>query len=91
MSNVVTAAKSIKESSSYMAISASANITQTPISIIQVAGVIIGAGGLVVAVMRWRVAYLQQKETKRANDLNREKWEFEKNAKSKNVSQTEGK
>lgn len=82
--SAIAAVKTIKESGSYIAMSTGAGMTQTPISIIQIAGVIIGAGGLVVATMRWRVAYLQQKETKRANDLNREKWEYEKNAKSNN-------
>ena len=89
MAGVIEAAKSIKESSSYIAMSTGAGMTQTPISIIQIVGIVIGAGGLIVAVLRWKVAYLQQKETERANNLNQEKWEYEKNAKSKDIQKAE--
>ena len=77
MTDVATTVKSIKEASSYIAMSTGAGMTQTSITIIQVIGVIIGAGGLIVATLRWM-------EAKRTNDFNREKWEHEKNAESKN-------
>ena len=77
MSKAVATVKSIEEALSYTAVSTGAVMTQTSITIIQVVGVIIGAGGLIVAALRWI-------EAKRTNDFNREKWEHEKNAESKN-------
>ena len=47
------------------------SINGAPISIVQIAGFVIGAGGLIVAVLRWG-------EARRTNNLAAEKWEHEK-------------
>ena len=89
MGEIVTIAKSLKESSSYVAMSAGAGMTQTSINAVQLFGVVIGVGGLKVAVLRWQEARRAVLETKRANDLNQEKWEYERNAKGKNDKKTD--
>ena len=90
MGGVTTVVKSVKESSGYVMMSGGGAMTQSSIDMLQLVGFIIGAGGLVVAVLRWMeakksvaVEAAAVTETKRANDLEREKWEYEKNAKSK--------
>lgn len=74
----------VKDATPFVAMSGGGALTLTPVLFLQIAGAIIGAAGVVLGYMRYRVADKQQAETKRANDLNQEKWEFEKNAKSKN-------
>lgn len=89
MSEILSAVSdAVSEPAPYVAMSTGAGMTQVPITWIQVIGVVIGVGGIVVGVLRWRVADGQQKETKRANDLNQLKWEYEKNAKSSDVQKT---
>lgn len=44
---------------------------------IQVIGSIVGIAGLILAYFRYRVAKEQKYETKRANDLKQEQWEYE--------------
>lgn len=79
----------VKDATPFVAISGGGALTLTPVLFLQIAGVIIGAAGVVLGCMRYRVADKQQAETKRANDLNQEKWEFEKNAKSQNSKKAE--
>ena len=80
MIDISSAIKTAKETSAYVAMSVGAGMTMG-----QFVGVLIGVGGLIVGILRCRVAMQQQKEVKRANDFNREKWEYEKNAKSKDL------
>lgn len=90
MSEIIKAVGDVvSEPAPYVAMSTGAGMTQVPITWVQIVGMVIGAGGLYVGVLRWRVADRQQKENKRANDLNQEKWEYEKNAKSSNIQKTE--
>lgn len=72
MSDAVSAVGEVaKDAAPYVTMSTGAGMTQIPISWIQIAGVLIGTGGLLVALLRWR-------EAKRANDLNQIKWEHER-------------
>ena len=82
MPPIVETISSVKEAPSYIAMSTGAGMTQAPISIVQIAGFVIGAGGLIVAVLRWG-------EARRTNNLAAEKWEHEKCQKSERTeSQT---
>ena len=47
--------------------------------VIQVIGSIVGVSGLILGILRYRVANEQKNETKRANDLKQEQWEHELN------------
>jgi hypothetical protein len=78
MAKITEVAINAKESLSYVAMPTGAGMTLSPILVIQILGVIIGAAGLAVAVVRCLVASNQQKEMKRANDLNYEKWMHER-------------
>lgn len=90
MKGLTTVVKSAKEGLGYGMMGSGGAMTQSSVDILQVVGFIIGAGGLIVAVLRWleakksvAVEAAAVTEIRRANDLEREKWEYEKNAKSK--------
>jgi hypothetical protein len=78
----------VKDATPFVAMSGGGALTLTPVLFLQIAGAIIGAAGVVLGYMRYRVADKQQAETKRANDLNQQKWEHEL-AKSQNSEKTE--
>ena len=85
----------VKDATPFLAISGGGalSMTLTPVLTLQILGAIIGAAGVVLGCMRYRVAGKQQAETKRANDLNQEKWEHElaKSSDSKETSTTKTK
>jgi hypothetical protein len=84
MSETVSAVSEvIKDAAPYATMSTGAGMTQIPMPWIQIIGVAIGSGGLLVALLRWG-------EAKRANDLNQIKWEHER-AESINDKKTEAK
>ncbi len=49
----------------------------TPILVIQVIGCIVGVLGIFFGYRRNKIANMQAQETKRANDLKQEQWEYE--------------
>ena len=90
MPGIIDVAKSAKEASGYVAMSIGAGMTMG-----QLIGYIIGFCGIIIAMLRWyearRANNIKIKADEFQQQLQIEKWEFEKNAKSKNVSKTEGK
>lgn len=77
----------VKDATPFVAISGGGALTLTPVLLLQIAGVIIGGAGIVLGYFRYQVAQRQELETKRANDLNQEKWEHEL-AKSQNSEES---
>ena len=104
MKEIASVVKAVKESSGYVMIGGGGAMTTSPMSAMAIIGALIGAGGLVVAVLRLidgrKSAILNEKmeiiaaataeEAKRANDLNEEKWRYQR-AKNENDKKTEAK
>ena len=88
MSEIITLVKSAKESAAYVAMSAGAGMTQASFDFVQFIGAIIGAAGIVVAILRWIEARKAVAQTTRANNLKEEKWRYQR-AKNANDKETE--
>lgn len=66
--------KVVQDSLPYAGIGVGGTMTQAPVSWVQVIGLIIGGLGFLAAMLRWY-------EVKRSNDLDREKWEYQRESK----------
>lgn len=73
----------MKDSTPFIAV-ATASLTLTSIPPVQLAGLLIGGIGAIVAVLRMIIAGLDWHEKRRANNLALRKYEDEQNAQSAN-------
>lgn len=70
-----------KDALPYVAVGIGGGMTRAPYTTIQIIGIVIGAIGGLAALGRWY-------EAKRANDLNKLKWEYERENKISEEAQT---
>lgn len=80
----------LKDSAPFVAIASGGSLMLTTITPVQLAGLVLGGVGAIVAILRMIIAGLDWYEKRRANNLNILKYEDEKLAKSQNSTKAEG-